>query len=267
MRSIKQIKECDFMTTGTKLARLRKEAGYTQEQLAELLEVSRQSISKWESDAAYPETEKLIRLGELYGCSMDYLLKEDVTDPHNTFSAPQKRSCLSWNGHFEWKSQRTLWGLPLVHVNFGLGRTAKGIVAIGLVAKGVCSLGIFSMGLVSLGIFSLGLLALGVCALGGLAAGALALGVLAFGGVCMGVIACGGVAVGLFAAGGVAVGKYLAVGDYAFGDIAMGISHMSARRIGHAPFHGEDLKEASQYLNRIVPWWLNWAKRLVQMFL
>ena len=254
------------MTTGTKLAKLRKEAGYTQEQLAEILEVSRQSVSKWESDAAYPETEKLIRLGDLYGCSMDYLLKDDVTEPHGTSLAPERTRYLPRNWSFEWKSQRTLWGLPLVHVNFGFGRTAKGIVAIGLVAKGLCSLGIFSMGIASLGVFSLGLLALGACSIGGLAAGALALGILAFGGVCMGVIAAGGVAVGLFAAGGVAVGKYLAVGDYAFGDIAMGISHMSARRIGVAPFDGEDLEEASQYLNRIVPWWLSWAKRLVQMF-
>lgn len=79
----------EFMTTGDKLARLRREAGYTQEQLAELLDVSRQSISKWESNAAYPETEKLIRLGELYGCSMDYLLKEEVTDPSAVSPAAQ----------------------------------------------------------------------------------------------------------------------------------------------------------------------------------
>ena len=62
------------MTLGDKLVKLRKENNYTQEQLAEILGVSRQAISKWESNAAYPETEKLIRLGKLYGCSMDYLL-------------------------------------------------------------------------------------------------------------------------------------------------------------------------------------------------
>ena len=59
------------MTLGDKLARLRKENNFTQEQLAELLGVSRQAISKWESNSAYPETEKLIRLGKLYFCSMD----------------------------------------------------------------------------------------------------------------------------------------------------------------------------------------------------
>lgn len=68
------------MTFGEKLARLRKEYNYTQEQLADILGVSRQSVSKWESDIAYPETDKLIELGRLFDCSMDYLLKEDVTD-------------------------------------------------------------------------------------------------------------------------------------------------------------------------------------------
>lgn len=68
------------MTLGDKLSGLRKESNYTQEQLADLLGVSRQTISKWESDTAYPETEKLIKIGKLFDCSMDYLLKEDVTE-------------------------------------------------------------------------------------------------------------------------------------------------------------------------------------------
>ena len=68
------------MTLGEKLSKLRKENNYTQEQLADVLGVSRQSISKWESDIAYPETEKLIELGKLFECSMDYLLKEDITE-------------------------------------------------------------------------------------------------------------------------------------------------------------------------------------------
>ena len=51
------------MTFGEKLSKLRRDAGYTQEQLAELLGVSRQSVSKWESDIAYPETDKLVKKG------------------------------------------------------------------------------------------------------------------------------------------------------------------------------------------------------------
>ena len=67
------------MTLGEKLSKLRKEHNYTQEQLADILGVSRQSISKWESDIAYPETDKLIKLGKILECSMDYLLKEEVS--------------------------------------------------------------------------------------------------------------------------------------------------------------------------------------------
>lgn len=74
------------MTLGEKLSKLRKEYNYTQEQLADILGVSRQSISKWESDIAYPETEKLIELGKLFECSMDYLLKEDITDKNGSSS-------------------------------------------------------------------------------------------------------------------------------------------------------------------------------------
>lgn len=68
------------MTLGEKIVKQRKELNHTQEQLADILGVSRQSISKWESDIAYPETDKLIELGKLFNCSMDYLLKAEVTE-------------------------------------------------------------------------------------------------------------------------------------------------------------------------------------------
>ncbi len=68
------------MTFGEKLSLLRKDYNYTQEQLADILGVSRQSVSKWESDIAYPETNKLIVLGRLFECSMDYLLKDEITE-------------------------------------------------------------------------------------------------------------------------------------------------------------------------------------------
>ncbi len=74
------------MTLGEKIAKHRKEYNYTQEQLADLLDVSRQSISKWESDAAYPETDKLLLLGKIFDCSMDYLLVDEMTDKQNASS-------------------------------------------------------------------------------------------------------------------------------------------------------------------------------------
>lgn len=64
------------MTTGEKIAMLRKGKGITQEQLAEILGVARQSVSRWEMDLAFPETEKLIRLSKLFSCSIDFLLNE-----------------------------------------------------------------------------------------------------------------------------------------------------------------------------------------------
>ncbi len=62
------------MTTGEKLALLRKKKGITQEKLSELLLVSRQSVSRWELDAAFPETDKLIKLSKLFECSTDVSL-------------------------------------------------------------------------------------------------------------------------------------------------------------------------------------------------
>lgn len=66
------------MTIGEKIARLRKEQNLTQEQFAEILKVSRQAVSKWERDEAYPDTEKLIRIGKIFDCSLDYLLKDEL---------------------------------------------------------------------------------------------------------------------------------------------------------------------------------------------
>ncbi len=70
------------MTTGEKLQNLRKKSNYTQEELADVMNVSRQAISKWESDVAFPETEKLIALSKLYKCSIDYLLNNENDDPN-----------------------------------------------------------------------------------------------------------------------------------------------------------------------------------------
>ena len=64
------------MALGDKLSKLRKENNFTQEQLASVLGVSRQAISKWESNMTFPETDKLIRMSELFQCSLDYLLKD-----------------------------------------------------------------------------------------------------------------------------------------------------------------------------------------------
>lgn len=68
------------MTTGEKLALLRKKGGMTQEELSEILNVSRQSVSRWEMDIAFPETDKLIKLSKLFGSSIDYLLNDNIQE-------------------------------------------------------------------------------------------------------------------------------------------------------------------------------------------
>lgn len=65
------------MTTGEKLALLRRQKGMTQEELSETLNVSRQSVSRWEMDTAFPETDKLVKLSKLFDCSIEFLLKTD----------------------------------------------------------------------------------------------------------------------------------------------------------------------------------------------
>ena len=61
-----------------KLRRLRKEQGMSQEELAQQLNVSRQSVSKWESGQGFPETDKLLMIGNIFDASMDYLLKNSA---------------------------------------------------------------------------------------------------------------------------------------------------------------------------------------------
>lgn len=66
------------MTIGDKLSELRKQKGFSQEHVASLLNVTRQSVSKWENSIALPETQKLIELSSLYEVSLDYLVKDDL---------------------------------------------------------------------------------------------------------------------------------------------------------------------------------------------
>ena len=68
------------MNTAEKILELRKAHGLTQEQLAEKLDVSRQSVSKWESGQAMPEADKLIALSDSFHVTIDYLLRPSEVD-------------------------------------------------------------------------------------------------------------------------------------------------------------------------------------------
>jgi hypothetical protein len=110
---------------------------------------------------------------------------------------------------YEYKSEATLFGLPLVHIASGYDpktmrpKVAKGILAIGNIAIGVFAMGGLALGGVTLGGVSLGILALGGLALGGFSIGGLAVGV-------------------IFAAGGMAVSTLYALGGLALAPHSIG---------------------------------------------
>lgn len=68
------------MVFSERLQTLRKEKRLSQEQLAELLNVSRQAVSKWESGQTYPEIDKLIKLSDLFNITIDDLIKDKTSE-------------------------------------------------------------------------------------------------------------------------------------------------------------------------------------------
>lgn len=250
------------MTIGEKISRLRKENNYTQEQLAERMGVSRQSVSKWESNIAYPETEKLIQLSQLFGCTTDYLLKEDELEPQSKAKGNDFWQEITGKiTHFDKKSKRTFCGLPLWHI----GKSAKGIIAIGLKAQGVISIGLLSIGVISIGFLSIGLLALGMLAIGLIAVGCFAVGGLAVGAISLGIISIGAIAIGEFSIGALAVGRYFAYGDYASGMIACGGSNAVGsefQKVGELT--AADKEQIKAVMQDIVPRIYQWITTLVQ---
>ena len=68
------------MSFGNNLKKARMNKGYSQEQLAETLSVSRQAISRWESDMGYPEVDMLLKLRETLNVSLDWLFDIDMTE-------------------------------------------------------------------------------------------------------------------------------------------------------------------------------------------
>ena len=206
-----------------KLHKLRKEKGLSQEELAEMMNVSRQAVSRWESGLSYPETEKIITLSEIFGVTVDSMLKDGLVQ----YSGDREVYEPYWvrrGRHYEFKSKTILLGLPLVHVNIGWGfKKAKGIIAIGNIATGFLSIGLVAFGGLALGLAGLGLVSFGVLSLGLLfALGAVAIGGFALGAVSIGVISLGAVAIGQYAVGALAIAKDIAVGDHAYGHIAVG---------------------------------------------
>ena len=72
------------MILADKIIRFRKKNGWSQEELADKMNVSRQAVSKWESAQSIPDLEKILQLGTLFGVTTDYLLKDDIEDEEFT---------------------------------------------------------------------------------------------------------------------------------------------------------------------------------------
>lgn len=256
------------MTLGEKIFRLRSEKGLSQEAFGDMLGVSRQSVSKWETDQSLPELEKIVVISELFGVSTDYLLKEN--EERAEVSVTEMGSIRSKRPHYEYKSKRTVRGIPLVHVNLGLGLCrAKGIFAIGNLASGVFALGFLSAGIISVGLLSAGLLAFGTIAAGLVSVGTLAVGCIAFGAFTVGIFCVGALNFGQFCFGALSYGKQVAVGDEAHGKIALGFSRAAGELYQEVNKEGSfDYRTVEKLIDENVsPYWRpfrEWMKSIIR---
>jgi len=225
------------MQFNEKLQILRKNKGMSQEALAETFGISRQAVSRWESGQVYPETEKLVAMSEFFNISLDALIKEgDLLEKTEITDHTTRR----WNGFnrdYEYKSTKTLWGMPIVHINTGSGmKKAKGIIAIGL---------LFALAVISLG-------------------------TIAFGAITFGLISFGAVAIGMYSQGALAVASRIAIGDHAYGYIAVAQTVASGTNqfLSSSSSLSNILREEVRLaINEAFPNTWNWIVNFMTMFL
>lgn len=78
------------MTMGEKILNMRKARGWNQEELAERIGVTRQAVSRWESDSAKPDADKIIAICDLFGVSADYLLRDQYSGEGSVVQAEKQ---------------------------------------------------------------------------------------------------------------------------------------------------------------------------------
>lgn len=78
------------MILAEKIALLRRQNGWSQEELADQLNVSRQAVSKWEGGTSIPDLDKILKLSALFEVSTDYLLKDELEQPDATAPLPEE---------------------------------------------------------------------------------------------------------------------------------------------------------------------------------
>ena len=90
-------KEDFMMKLSDKITTLRKSNGWSQEDLAEQLNVSRQAISRWENGTALPDAQNVLQISKLFGVTTDYLLNDDYESDKDipaVHDATQENECL-----------------------------------------------------------------------------------------------------------------------------------------------------------------------------
>ncbi len=101
-----------IMILADKIIRLRKKNGWSQEELAEKMQVSRQAVSKWESAQAIPDLEKILMLGSLFGVTTDYLLKDEIEDEEftdeNDNTSVKRITLAQANEFLEWRKSASV---------------------------------------------------------------------------------------------------------------------------------------------------------------
>ncbi len=97
------------MILADKIMNLRKKNGWSQEELAEKMQVSRQAVSKWEGAQTVPDLEKILALSRLFGVTTDYLLKDEIEDEEFSDEidrTPVKRVSLALANEFlDWRAK------------------------------------------------------------------------------------------------------------------------------------------------------------------
>ena len=99
------------MILAEKIARLRKRNGWSQEELAEKINVSRQAVSKWESAQTVPDLEKILTLGNLFGVTTDYLLKDEMESEEfsgTEIPAVRRLTLAEANEYLAWEEKSSL---------------------------------------------------------------------------------------------------------------------------------------------------------------
>lgn len=271
-----------------KLLSLRKMKRYSQEQLADLLGISRQSVSKWESGQAMPELGKIIQISNLFSVPVDDLVRDerelvresvqDIAFVKPTYSQEpalkmenvaseeeirknilemkdtiqQISKSVNAPAGFEYKSRVSIFGIPLVHIHFGkLFHVGVFPYNNACVAKGIFAAGDLAVGVVSFGAASFGIISLGGAAIGLLSVGIVAVGGLALGFSSIGIYAIGCAAMGIHAAVGISVSARTAVGT----EEAKGLYQML---LGH---ENRSISMVQDFLlshNPQMPRWLAW---------